>query len=58
MKLADQILENKIQLAYLALVMATSKDDMRKAHDQMAELIAMRSAEYIKEMEQRKGLRQ
>lgn len=40
------------------MLAAVTKDDMRIHEQRMRELIAMRSAEYVREMERQKGLRQ
>jgi hypothetical protein len=52
----DRLLESRIKTAEKALIGASNSGAMRTAYQQMADLIAQRSADYVRELERKKGL--
>ena len=57
MNLKDARLERSIQIASLEAYAAQSPEERRTAWERMRNLIAQRSPERVREMEERKGLR-
>ncbi len=57
MNLRDAILERSIEIASLEFHCAQTPDERRTAWERMRSLIAQRSPERVREMEEKNGLR-
>jgi len=57
MNIRDARLERSIQIASLEAYAAQTPEERRTAWERMRSLIAQRSPERVREMEERKGLR-